>query len=154
MIDPEIDLTANVGIVVSDYYQNISNGLLAGALQVINEHPEINYEVARVLGVWELPVIAKVMVQSRRFEGIIALGCVIRGETSHFNYICQQSSKAIMDISIEHAIPIGFGVLTVENIEQAKARSGISEMKKNKGVEAAAAVIGSLHAVAQLRQDY
>ncbi len=154
MIDSEIDLTANVGIVVSDYYQNISNGLLTGALQVIKEHPEINYEVARVLGVWELPVIAKVMVQSRRFEGIIALGCVIRGETSHFDYLCQQSSKAIMDISIEHAIPIGFGVLTVENIEQAKARSGISEANKNKGGEAAAAVIGSLHAVAQLRQDY
>lgn len=148
------DSSANVGIVVSTYYKDIADGLLTGVMNVFDEHPQIKYEIARVAGAWEIPLASRVMVQTRRFQAIIALGCVIRGETSHFDYLCQQCSAALMSISMDFTIPLSFGVLTVENYTQAQQRSDTEDMNRNKGYEAAISAIGSLAAIAQVRQDY
>lgn len=145
---------ANIGIVISDYYKDISQGLLAGALSVLDGYSGIQYEVARVFGAWEIPLATQTMARTERFQGIIALGCVIRGETSHFDYLCQQCSSALMAISLDCNLPISFGVLTVETYGQAQRRSGTKDMSKNKGCEAATGVIGSLHTVAEIRQNY
>ena len=98
-----------IGVVISDFYSDISDRLLAGALHILKEHSQIQYEVVRVAGTWEIPVLAKAMAQSGRFLGLIALGCVIRGETSHYDHLCQQSSSALMSISMEFTFPVGFG---------------------------------------------
>ena len=143
-----------IGIVISDFYSDISDQLLAGALHILKKHPQIQYEVVRVAGTWEIPVLAKSMAQSGRFLGLIALGCVIRGETSHYDHLCQQSSSALMSISMEFTFPVGLGILTVEDMHQAKVRSNSKDFSKNKGAEAATAVIGAIYAVASVRQEY
>ena len=122
-----------IGIVISDFYSDISDQLLAGALHILKKHPQIQYEVVRVAGTWEIPVLAKAMAQSGRFLGLIALGCVIRGETSHYDHLCQQSSSALMSISMEFTFPVGLGILTVEDMHQAKVRSNSKDFSKNKG---------------------
>ena len=143
-----------IGIVISDFYSDISDQLLAGALHILKNHPQIQYEVVRVAGAWEIPVLAKAMAKSGRFLGLIALGCVIRGETSHYDHLCQQSSSALMSIGMEFTFPVGLGILTVEDMHQAKVRSNSKDFSKNKGAEAATAVIGAIYAVASVRQEY
>lgn len=145
---------ANIGIVVSNYYKDISQGLLSGALNVLDDYSEIQYEVIRVFGAWEIPLAAQTLAQTNRFQAIIALGCVIRGETSHFDYLCQQCSSALMRISLDCNIPISFGVLTVENYLQGQQRSNTDDMSKNKGYEAAAGAVGSLHVITEIRQNF
>jgi len=134
------------GIVVSEYYPEISDRLLSGAVEVLRLH-SIKSEVYRVSGAWEVPFVTRVMVKSGKYRGIIALGCVIRGETSHFDYLCDHSARALMDISMEFTLPIGFGILTVENESQAIARSQLGPNARNKGAEAAEAVISAIDAV-------
>ncbi|MDE0310188.1 MAG: 6,7-dimethyl-8-ribityllumazine synthase [Acidiferrobacterales bacterium] len=135
------------GIVVSNYYPAISDRLLSGALNVLESH-SINSEVCHVDGAWEVPFVTRVMVGSGNYQGMIALGCVIRGETAHFDYLCDHSARALMDISMEFTIPVGFGILTVENEEQATARSQLrGRNPRNKGSEAAQAVISAIDAV-------
>lgn len=144
--------SANIGIVVSDYYQDVSQGLLAGASSVLDGCSEFKYEVVRVFGAWEIPLAVQTMVRTGRIQGAVALGCVIRGETTHFDYLCEQCSSALMKISLQCNIPVGFGLLTVEYKAQAERRASIEDMSRNKGCEAASAVIGSLRAIAQIRQ--
>ena len=143
----------NFGVVVSDYYTEIADGLLSGVLHKIKQHSNFTYEVVRVEGAWELPVVAKTLLESERFQGIVALGCVIRGETSHFDYICENCSRALMDISTKFTTPIGFGILTADNMNQAVARSRAEQLDLNKGAEAAVAVIRSAYAIASIRQE-
>ncbi len=142
-----------VGIVVSDYYQDIAQGLLTGAKSVLDEYSDIKYETIQVFGAWEIALIAKLMAQSNRFQALITLGCIIRGETSHFDHLCHQCSQALMSVSMDYTIPLGFGVLTVENYAQAEHRSGIADRNNNKGCEAAIGVIGSIHAARQIHQS-
>jgi len=149
------DLEINAGIVVSNYYSQIAERLLTGCLDVLKPRPTVSYEVFRVMGTWEVPVVAKSLVETNRIGGIIALGCVIRGDTSHYDYICQETSRALMNIAMEFTIPVGFGILTVDTFEQALDRSGLGKKKteSNKGAEAALAVIQSAYSIAGIRQE-
>ena len=127
-------------MVTSNYYKDISQNLIKGSYQhcLINN---IDSNIIEVPGSFEIPFV----INKNRdlYDGFIALGCVIRGETYHFEIICNQVSKKIMDLSIEINKPIGFGILTCENTEQAIKRSDPSQ--GNKGFEAAKACIDLLN---------
>ena len=120
-------------IVIADYYEEISLGLLKSAKKNLTRSFEI--KIIKVPGVFEIPItISKYL---KRFDGFIALGCVIKGKTPHFDFISKSSINAIMDLAINSKKPIGNGILTCLNINQAKIR-------KKKGAEAAKAVISVL----------
>ena len=120
-------------IICANYYKDISDGLLKSAMSVLN----INYQIKmiNVPGVFEIPV--TISRNIKRYDGFIALGCVIKGETPHFNFISTASTNAIMKLSIDNKKPIGNGIITCLNMKQAKAR-------KKKGAEAANAVLSVL----------
>jgi 6,7-dimethyl-8-ribityllumazine synthase len=120
-------------IVIADYYEDIAKGLLDNALKVIIKSNSI--KIIRVPGVFEIPV--TISKNIKKYDGFLALGCVIKGETPHFEFISQASTNAIMDLSIINKKPIGNGIITCLNMRQAKAR-------KKKGEEAAQAVISVL----------
>lgn len=140
-----------IGILHSDYYQSVADGLLAGALGELERSGIVPIDIVRVAGAFDMPCVAKAMASVNRYDGLIALGCVLRGETAHFEFISEQCAEGLMAVSVEHALPVGFGVLTVDTIAQAKARSGKDE--RNKGAEAAAAVVTSIQAIACIRAD-
>ena len=120
-------------IVLANYYKDISEGLLKSALKNI---PKSSYvKIIRVPGVFEIPV--TISKNLKKFDAFLALGCVIKGQTPHFDFISQASTNAIMDISVSQKKPVGNGIITCLNMKQAKAR-------KNKGAEAAKAVISIL----------
>ena len=120
-------------IIIADYYKDISKGLLTNAL---NSIPKINtIKIVKVPGVFEIPV--TISRNIKKFDGFIALGCVIKGETPHFDFISKASTDAIMNLSVNSKKPIGNGTITCLNMSQAKVR-------KKKGAEAAKAVISIL----------
>ena len=120
-------------IVLADYYKDISDGLLKSALKKIPRSNRI--KIIRVPGVFEIPV--TISKNLNKFDAFLALGCVIKGQTPHFDFISQASTNAIMDISVSQRKPVGNGIITCLNMKQAKAR-------KNKGAEAANAAISIL----------
>ncbi len=121
-------------IILADYYQNISDGLLKSALKVIPKSN--NIKIIKVPGVFEIPI--TISKNIKKYDAFLALGCVIKGQTPHFDFISQASTNAIMELSVLNKKPIGNGIITCLNIVQAKAR-----MKK--GAEAALAVESVLH---------
>ena len=132
-------------IVEAPYYRSVTDGLEKGAAA---EMAKIGagYDKISVSGAFEIPAAIKFALTSaahgkaaRHYDGYIALGCVIRGETTHYDHICHEVNRALMDLALNQGLAIGNGVLTVENKDQAEARSGQGE--KNKGVEAAAACL-------------
>ena len=123
-------------IVISDYYEEIGKNLLKGSINELKLN-NINYDILFAPGCFEIPFLISKNI--KKYKGFIALGCVIRGETYHFELIANECARKIIDISNNKLKPIGFGILTCENIKQAKIRSDIK--KKNKGKEAANACI-------------
>ena len=123
-------------IVISDYYEEIGKNLLKGSINELKLN-NINYDILFAPGCFEIPFLISQNI--KKYRGFIALGCVIRGDTYHFELIANECARKIIDISNEQLKPIGFGILTCENIKQAKIRSDIK--KKNKGKEAANACI-------------
>ena len=123
-------------IVCSNYYDEVSRNLIKGATEELKIN-NIDFEVVHAPGCFEVPFLISQNI--KKYTGFIALGCVIRGETYHFNLIANECARKIMDISNNSLKPIGFGILTCENLEQAINRSDIR--KKNKGREAANACI-------------
>ena len=123
-------------IVISDYYEEIGKNLLKGSITELKLN-NINYDILFAPGCYEIPFLISKNI--KKYKGFIALGCVIRGETYHFELIANECARKIIDISNDNLKPIGFGILTCENIKQAKIRSDIK--KKNKGKEAANACI-------------
>jgi len=120
-------------IIIANYYEDIAKGLLDSALKLI---PKSNFiKIIKVPGVFEIPV--TISKNIKKYDAFLALGCVIKGETPHFDFISQASTNAIMDLSIRNQKPIGNGIITCLNMRQAKAR-------KKKGAEAAQAVISVL----------
>ena len=117
-------------IVLANYYKNISDGLLKSALKNIPKSNQV--KIIRVPGVFEIPV--TISKNLKKFDAFLALGCVIKGQTPHFDFISQASTNAIMDISVSQKKPVGNGIITCLNMKQAKAR-------KNKGAEAANAIV-------------
>ena len=123
-------------IVISDYYEEIGKNLLKGSITELKLN-NINYDILFAPGCFEIPFLISKNI--KKYKGFIALGCVIRGETYHFELIANECARKIIDISNKQLKPIGFGILTCENIKQAKIRSDIK--KKNKGKEATNACI-------------
>ena len=120
-------------IIIANYYEDIAKGLLDSALKLI---PKSNFiKIIKVPGVFEIPV--TISKNIKKYDAFLALGCVIKGETPHFDFISQATTNAIMDLSINNQKPIGNGIITCLNMKQAKAR-------KKKGAEAAQAVISVL----------
>ena len=130
-----------IGIVLSRFNAFITERLLEGAVDCIVRHggDADTLEVVRVPGTWELPVALKWMLASGRFDAVVALGCVIRGGTPHFDYVAGEVTKGTAMLSLETGIPVTFGVLTTDSIEQAIERAGTNH--GNKGYEAAIAAI-------------
>lgn len=129
------------GIVVGRFNEFITNKLLGGALDALKRHgvQEDEIEVAWVPGAFEIPLIAQKMAESGRYDAVITLGAVIRGSTPHFDYVCNETAKGVAAIALKTGVPVIFGVLTTDSIEQAVERAGTKA--GNKGWEAAASAI-------------
>tara|TARA_B100000073_G_scaffold343696_1_gene349011 strand:+ start:604 stop:1008 length:405 start_codon:yes stop_codon:yes gene_type:complete len=127
-------------IVVSDYYKVISKNLLIGSLNELKSKGYKNIKVKFVSGAFEIPNMISRNIN--RFNAFIALGCIIKGKTDHYYFISQAVTNGLMNLSIKSKKPIGFGVLTCKNINQAKFRASI--LKKNKGKEVASGIISIL----------
>ena len=132
-------------IVEARFYSKIADDLVEGAIAVLNEDG-INYERIEVPGVFEVPAAVNFAIQSmkdninkKKYTGFITLGAVIRGETDHYEHICREASRALMNISVNQSVAIGFGILTCENQEQAIERADVN--RGNKGADAAKACL-------------
>jgi 6,7-dimethyl-8-ribityllumazine synthase len=138
------------GIVVSRFNGFITEKLLEGALDALRRHgaEDSDIDVAWVPGAFEIPLVADKMAESRKYDAVIALGCVIRGSTTHYDYVCNEVSKGVAAASVRHGLPVIFGVITTENIEQAVERAGTKA--GNKGWEAAAAAIETANLMRRL----
>ncbi|MBQ9486318.1 MAG: 6,7-dimethyl-8-ribityllumazine synthase [Selenomonadaceae bacterium] len=124
-------------IVVARFNEFITSKLLSGALDTLKRHetPEENISVAWVPGAFEIPLVAKKFAESKKFDAVICLGAVIRGATTHYDYVCNEVSKGVAQVSLQTGIPTIFGVVTTENIQQAVERAGTKA--GNKGSDAA-----------------
>lgn len=130
-----------VGIVAGRFNEFIVSKLLGGALDGLKRHgvEDENIEIAWVPGAFEIPLVAKKMANSNKYDAIICLGVVIRGSTPHFDYVCAEVSKGIANVSLNSELPVIFGVLTTDSIEQAIERAGTKA--GNKGYDAAVSAI-------------
>jgi 6,7-dimethyl-8-ribityllumazine synthase len=136
MADP-----AHILIVEARFYEDIADELVAGARAVLDA-AGASCEAISVPGAFEIPAAIRMAMESGRFDGYVALGCVIRGETSHYDYVCGESARGLMDLATRHGIALGYGILTTENRAQAEARAWRD--KKNKGADAARACLAML----------
>ena len=130
-----------IGIVVARFNEFITSKLLGGAIDGLVRHGmnEDDVDVAWVPGAFEIPLIAKKMAKSGKYDAVIALGAVIRGSTSHYDYVCNEVSKGVAAASMESGVPVMFGIVTTENIEQAIERAGTKA--GNKGYDCALGAI-------------
>jgi 6,7-dimethyl-8-ribityllumazine synthase len=135
-------------IVVGRFYEDLAKRLLDGAKTAFAEDGEHAVEVFDVPGAYELPLAASYAARSGRFAGVACLGAVIRGETDHYDFVCAEAARGVMQVQLETGVPCAFGVLTVENMEQALARSGGD--KRDQGRHAAEAVLRMAELRAQL----
>jgi 6,7-dimethyl-8-ribityllumazine synthase len=138
---------ARIGIVASRYNETVTRRLLAGAEQCLRERavPAERVDVRWVAGAWELPVVVRGLVAGGGYGAVVALGAVIRGETAHFEYIAGEAARGLMTLAVRYGVPVGFGVLTCDTLEQALARAGGAA--GNKGYEATAAALDAAAAL-------
>ena len=141
-----------VGIIVARFNEFITSKLLSGAFDTLTRHEinEENIQVAWVPGAFEIPLIASKMAESGKYDAVICLGAVIRGSTSHYDYVCNEVSKGIASVSLKSGIPVMFGVLTTENIEQAIERAG--SKAGNKGSECAEGAIEMVNLIREIQK--
>ena len=139
-----------IGIVAARFNEFITAKLLEGAMDGLLRHnmDEKDIHVAWVPGAFEIPLIASKMAKSRKYDAVICLGAVIRGSTSHYDYVCSEVSKGIASVSLESGVPVMFGVLTTENIEQAISRAG--SKGGNKGYDCALSAIEMVNLLRQM----
>lgn len=142
---PEFDKPVKVLIVVAPYYRAIADGMLAGAKATL-EQAGAAYDIIEVPGALELPTAIAIADRQSNFDGYVALGCVIRGETTHYDTVCNDSSRALQLLGLQGCC-IGNGILTVENMAQAEARANPQDQNKGGGAAAAA-----LHLIALSRK--
>ncbi len=130
-----------IGIVVSRFNDFITSHLLSGALEALGQHgaDEKDIEVVRVPGAFEIPMAAKKLCDAKKYDAVVCLGAVIRGATPHFDYVAGEAARGMATIAREAGIPVVFGVLTTDNVEQAVERAG--GKSGNKGVDAALAAV-------------
>jgi 6,7-dimethyl-8-ribityllumazine synthase len=126
-------------IAVGRFYADLAERLVAGAQDVLVAATGTPADLFEVPGAFELPLAAKYAAESGRYAGVVCLGAVIRGETSHYDHVCNEAARGIQEVALRTGVPCGFGVLTVETMEQALARSGGG--KRHQGRDAAEAVL-------------
>ncbi len=141
-----------IGIVVARFNEFITSKLLGGALDGLKRHnvSENDIDVAWVPGAFEIPLIAKKMASSGKYDAVICLGAVIRGATSHYDYVCNEVSKGIASVSLNSDIPVMFGVVTTDNIEQAIERAGTKA--GNKGYDCALGAIEMVNLIRNIEE--
>jgi 6,7-dimethyl-8-ribityllumazine synthase len=141
-----------IGIVVSRFNVFITQKLLEGALDVLRRHQVLdsNVYITWVPGAFEIPLVAKKLAETKKFDAIICLGAIIRGATPHFEYVAAESSKGIAQVMLETGIPIIFGILTTDTIEQAIERAGTKA--GNKGAEAALSALEMINLLKKIEQ--
>lgn len=139
-----------IAIVASRFNDIIVDRLIGGAVDYLGRHglERENMTLVRIPGAFELPLVCRKLAKSGGYDGIVALGAVIRGATPHFDFVANEATKGLAQISLETGVPIGFGLLTTENIEQAVERAG--SKAGNKGVDAAAAMLETVRVLEQL----
>lgn len=140
-----------VAIVATRFNDFIVERLVGGAMDYLIRHG-MNADdavIIRIPGAYELPLACKKVAKSRKFDGVVALGCVIRGGTPHFEYVCGEAAKGVAQVTLETETPIGFGLLTCDTLEQAIDRAGVKV--GNKGVEAASAMLEMVRVLEQLQ---
>ena len=139
-----------MAVLVSRYNEIVTGRLLDGARQCLRDRgiPDARVDVIWVPGAFELPVAAETAAASGRYAALVALGCVIRGETPHFEYVAGEAARGLGSVALAHRLAVGFGVLTTESLEQAMARAGGAA--GNKGYEAADAALATAEVLAQL----
>jgi 6,7-dimethyl-8-ribityllumazine synthase len=130
-----------IGVIASRFNEAVVKQLVDGAIHTLVEHGATldAIDLVWVPGAWEIPVAARYMLESDRYDALVALGAVIRGETKHFDYIAGETSRGLQQLTLDFGVPIGFGVLTTEDDAQAEARAGGAH--GNKGVDAALAAL-------------
>ena len=140
-----------VGIVVARFNEFITSKLLGGAIDGLKREnvKEDDIEVAWVPGAFEIPLIAKKMAESKKYDAVICLGAVIRGATSHYDYVCAEVSKGVAQVSMNADIPVMFGILTTDTIEQAVERAGTKA--GNKGFECAQGAIEMVNLIREMK---
>lgn len=141
-----------VGIVCARFNEFIVSKLLGGAIDALKRHAvsEENIDVSWVPGAFEIPLIAKKMVETKKYDVVITLGAVIRGATPHFDYVCSEVSKGVASVSLDSGIPVIFGVLTVNSIEEAIERAGTKA--GNKGFDAGLGAIETVNLIRSITE--
>lgn len=145
----------HIMIIEARFYEDIADEMVKGAVAEL-EASGCSYERFAVPGVFEIPAAVAYSIRSmdvftgrRRFDGYVALGCVIRGETTHYDYVCEESARGLQDLAIKHTLALGYGILTVENQEQAWVRAAVAQ--KNKGGAATRACLDMIELKRQFR---
>jgi len=140
----------HIAILATRFNDFIVDRLLAGALDFLRRHgaSDADLELVRVPGAFELPVVCKKLAESSKYDGILALGAVIRGSTPHFDFVAGEATKGLAQVALATGVPVGFGLLTTDTIEQAIERAGTKA--GNKGVEAASALLETVRVMKQL----
>ena len=141
---------AKIAIVAGRFNEFITSKLIGGALDVLirNDVSEENIDIAWVPGAFEIPLIAKKIANTQKYDAIITLGAVIKGSTPHFDYVCSEVSKGVAQISLQSELPVIFGVLTTNNIEEAIERAGTKA--GNKGADAAFSAIEMINLIKEI----
>ncbi len=137
----------NILIVSGRFYEDLASELESGAVTTLQE-AGATFIIETVPGAFEIPAAIAFAAKAKKYDGFIALGCVIRGETSHYDYVCGESARGLMDLSLQQGCAIGYGILTVENEEQAWERASVT--RGNKGRDAANACLRMI----QLKKQY
>ncbi|SHN56391.1 6,7-dimethyl-8-ribityllumazine synthase [Desulfovibrio litoralis] len=139
-----------IAILATRFNDLIVDRLVGGAVDYLTRHgaSENDITIIRIPGAFEMPIVCKKLAQSKKFNGIVALGAVIRGATPHFDFVANEATKGLAQVSLEFGIPLGFGLLTTDNIEQAIERAGTKA--GNKGVDAAAAMLETIRVLEKI----
>lgn len=151
MTSPDEPLDASglhIAVVAARFHDDVVAAMLAGALDVLAQHGVEAVSIDRVPGAFELPLAAQARATSGTVDAVVALGCVIQGETPHFDFVCSEAARGLMDVSLQTGVPVSFGVLTTNTMEQARARAGGAV--GNKGADAA---LTALQMAAMLRHS-
>lgn len=138
-----------VAVVAASWHTQVMDGLLAGAQRALDAHGVSDADVVRVPGTFELPVVALRLAQTG-YDAVVALGVVIRGGTPHFDYVCSAATDGLNRVALDTGVPIGFGVLTCDDDEQALDRAGLPDSQEDKGWEATSAALATARTLAGL----
>ncbi len=152
--------TVRVGIVAACWHEEVMSGLIAGAERALDDAGVVDWRLFRVPGAFELPVVAGELARTvigadgprPRFDAVVALGVVIRGGTPHFEYVCSAATQGLTRVALDSGVPVGFGLLTCDFVDQARMRAGFPNSVEDKGREAAEAAVATAVTLRQIRQ--